>query len=312
MRIERGQPGAGGPERFLGKGIALGTTAEPLAAGEAAARAARTRRRRRSLGLAFLVALSLLLGLNIAAALPDEGLLSPLASGFRLDRLRLPDLRRLTPFADEVRVWRLPLLGRAANALKGPVRIGLQVGHLGAELQPEELATLRASTGGRANGVNEVDVNRSVVAALSARLSAHGFEVDVLSAVMPPGYRADLLLSIHADSSVDPERGGYKSSHFIPARNAREALLKLEVDRALFAATGLPDDDHNVSGNMMHYYAFNHHRFEHAAGRSTPALLIELGYLSNGRDLELLLQPELLAAALERGTLSYLRQIGRH
>ena len=211
----------------------------------------------------------------------------------------------------EVRILRPAPLRALANRLAGPVRIGLQVGHLDPALQPDELADLRYSTGAHANGLDEVDVNLAVVEALATRLQRRGFEVDVLPATIPPNYSADLLLSVHADSSLDPERNGYKSAHFLPARNAREAILKVAVDRAVLSATGLRDDDRNVSVNMLHYYAFNARHYRHAVAPRTPALLVELGYLSNPADLRLLKQPDRLAAALEAGVVRYLSDIAR-
>lgn len=202
-------------------------------------------------------------------------------------------------------------LSEAVNRLRGPVRVGLQIGHLDAGEQPQELTALRASTGAHAGGVNEVDVNAAIVHALAQRLAALGFKVDILSATIPPRYRADLVLAVHADANVDTARNGYKSAHFTPARNAREAVLKLEVDRAVLLGTGLQDDDRNVSGNMLEYYAFNDRRFRHAVARRTPALLVEMGYLSNPSDLRLLLEPDRLAAVLERGVLRYLHDVGR-
>lgn len=215
------------------------------------------------------------------------------------------------PARAEVRVVRPAWLRGLANRLAGPPRVGLQVGHLHAADQPDELAGLRFSTGAHAAGLNEVEVNLAVAEALADRLRARGLLVDLLPATVPPGYRADLFLSIHADSSPDPTRSGYKSAHYRPARNAREALLKVAVDRAYLSATGLPDDDRNVSGNMLEYYAFNVRRFHHAVARSTPALIVELGYLSHHRDRALLQRPDELAAALERGVMTYLRDIGR-
>ena len=212
---------------------------------------------------------------------------------------------------NEVRILRPAPLRALANHLAGPVRVGLQVGHLDAGSQPEELADLRYSTGAHANGLDEVDVNLAVVEALANRLQRRGFEVDVLPATIPPGYSADLVLSVHADSSLDPDRNGYKSAHLLPARNPREAILKVAVDRAVMRATGMRDDDRNVSGNMLYYYAFNARHYRHAVAPRTPALLVELGYLSNPADLRLLRQPDRLAAALEAGVLRYLRDIAR-
>lgn len=199
----------------------------------------------------------------------------------------------------------------ALNAVRGPVRIGLQVGHLAAADQPDELAGLRTSTGAHAGGVDEVAVNDAIVTALAERLEADGFVVDVLPATVPARYRADLVLSVHADANVDPERQGYKSAHYLPERNPREALLKLEVDRAVLLGSGLADDDRNVSGNMLQYYAFNARAFRHSVRRSTPALLVEMGYLSNPHDLRFLQQPDRVARLLERGVLAYLRGVGR-
>lgn len=213
---------------------------------------------------------------------------------------------------NEVRVFRRGIARYVANRLAGPVRVGLQVGHLDAHLQPDELASLRWSTGGHANGLDEVTVNKEVAGILAGRLRQRGFEVDLLPATIPPGYSADLVISIHVDASPDPTRQGYKSAHFIPARNAREAVLKVAVDRAIFAATRMADDDRNVSGNMLYYYAFNHRRFHHSVAPRTPALIVELGYLSNSYDRRLIEQPELLAAALETGVLSYLLEVGRY
>lgn len=210
-----------------------------------------------------------------------------------------------------LRVFRPGLPARLANLAAGPVRVGVQVGHLNAAEQPDELASLRFSTGADAGGRTEVEVNLAVAEALAARLTERGVHVDLLPATIPPGYAADLLLSLHADASDDPNRNGYKSAHFHPARNPAEAILKVAVDRAVLLMTGLKDDDVNVSGNMLHYYAFNHERFEHAVSRRTPALIVELGYLTNAHDARLLDDPERLAAALEAGALSYLRDINR-
>ena len=199
----------------------------------------------------------------------------------------------------------------ALNRLRGPVHVGLQVGHLDAGAQPDELANLRASTGAHAGGVDEVDINHAIVRALADRLEELGIDVDILPATIPAHYRADLVLAIHADASADPSRNGYKSAHYTPERNGREALLKLDVDRAVLLRSGLADDDRNVSGNMLQYYAFNARAFRHSVARSTPALLVEMGYLSNPRDRRLLEQPDRVARFLEDGIVDYLRTIGR-
>jgi hypothetical protein len=241
-------------------------------------------RRRAWLFGAFALALLTLLGLNWSAAVTGRG--APSAG------------------------WVTSLRG-AVNALRGPPRIGLQVGHLDAAAMPAELAKLRTSTGATAGGLEEVDVNHAVVRALAARLRNDGFKVDVFDATVPPRYRADLVLAVHADASADPRREGYKSAHFVPLRNGRDPLLKLDVDRAMLSRTPLGDDDRNVSLDMLKYYAFNARRFRHALARGTPALIVELGYLTNPGDRAYLEQPGRVAAVLADGVVNYLHDVGR-
>lgn len=196
------------------------------------------------------------------------------------------------------------------NRLLGPPLVGVQIGHLDAHLHPEELATLRASTGGFGGGHFEVDVNRAVAEALAARLRERGVEVELLPATVPPGYRADLVVSLHADSSPAAHRRGYKSAAFRPRRNRWDARLKELVDRAYLEGSTLPDDDRNVTSDMLEYYAFNP-RFRHSLARRTPAVIVEMGYLSHPLDLRLLEHPERVAALLEDGIVAFLTERGR-
>jgi N-acetylmuramoyl-L-alanine amidase len=196
-------------------------------------------------------------------------------------------------------------------SLAGPPRVAIQIGHLDAHAHPDELARLRISTGGRAAGISEVDVNRAVAQALAADLRRAGVRVELLPATVPPRYRADLLLSIHADANADPTRRGYKSAHPEPPRNRREPWLQRAVDAAYLSAAPLPHDASNVTGAMIHYYAFAHHRVRHAAHPATAGLIVELGYLSHAGDRAWLSRPEDPAAALADGVLGYLAAIDR-
>ncbi len=200
---------------------------------------------------------------------------------------------------------------RLQAGVRGPPRVGLQIGHEHAERHPDELARLRTSTGAEADGVREVDVNRSVAEAAAERLLAAGVRVDLLPATVPPGYRADLLVALHADASPDPTRRGAKAAHPVPARTAREPWALRTILDLYLEASGLPDDDANVTGAMLRYYAFDARRFRHAAARSTPAVILEMGYLTHPDDLAWLLDPVGPAEALADAIVRYLAAIDR-
>jgi len=99
------------------------------------------------------------------------------------------------------------------------IKVALQIGHLNVANHPNELANLRLNTGGLARGVAEIDVNKAVAGIVKKQLEYYGINVELLPATVPPDYKADLFVSIHADSSIDVRRRGYKSAYAIPERN---------------------------------------------------------------------------------------------
>ena len=193
----------------------------------------------------------------------------------------------------------------------GPPKVGIQVGHLNTQNHPDELRNLRYNTGGQAGDVYEVDINLAVAQMLHDMLEVEGISAEVLPATVQPNYKADIFLSIHADSSPEPERRGYKSAHFRTPRNSNEPSLKGHIDKAYFYFTGLPDDDENVSGSMLEYYAFNRSKYRHAVSSKTPSLIVELGYISNPDDLRMISDPVYPAYALKMGIIDYLKEQGR-
>ncbi|MFQ3663279.1 MAG: N-acetylmuramoyl-L-alanine amidase [Chloroflexaceae bacterium] len=189
-----------------------------------------------------------------------------------------------------------------------PPRVGLQVGHLRSEELPEELARLRTSTGARWGKVTEAELNLAIASRVKPLLEAAGIVVDLLPATVPPGYDADAFIAIHADGSNNPAARGWKLATPWRASAASRALMAA-VAAAYGAATDLPEDSGGVTFNMKGYYAFSYRRYQHAIARTTPAIIIEMGFMSNAADRGLLFgQPERVARGIASGVLTYLRQ----
>lgn len=188
-----------------------------------------------------------------------------------------------------------------------PPRVGLHVGHWQAADLPDELARLRGSVGAVVDGYREVDINMDVAGRVATLLQARGISVDVLPATVPPGYDADAFVAIHADGSENRARRGFKLA--TPWRTSRASQHLHDTLRAEYAAlTGLPWDD-AITVNMRGYYAFNYNRHEHVIARTTPAVIIEMGFLSNSTDRAFLLeQPHIAALAITNGIERYVNE----
>lgn len=186
----------------------------------------------------------------------------------------------------------------------GPVRIGLQVGHWRADEAPHELRRIRYN-GTRWRAIAEWEVNLAIAERAAADLEALGYEVDLLPAVVPPGYRAHLFISIHADGSDSPAASGYRVA--APRRDATgRAEDAARILRDTYgAATGLRQLPVSTR-RMRNYYAFNYRRYEHALHPMTIALIIETGFLTSARDREVIVDaPERAAKGIVEGVKAY-------
>ncbi|MFO7166868.1 MAG: N-acetylmuramoyl-L-alanine amidase [Chloroflexota bacterium] len=188
-----------------------------------------------------------------------------------------------------------------------PPRVGLQVGHWKSNELPDELSRLRTSTGAYVRGLAEVDVNLDIARRVAALLTAQGIVVDLIPATVPPSYDADAFVAIHADGSSSSRARGFKLA--TPWRTSRASQHLLEALSAEYAAaTRLPRDG-GITVNMRGYYAFNYRRHTHAIARTTPAVILETGFLTNPADRALLTgQPDIVAAGIANGILRYLRE----
>ena len=199
---------------------------------------------------------------------------------------------------------------QVASARTGPPRIGLQAGHWRSYELPEELARLRGSSGGSGGGRQEWEVNLEVAEAVAARLRARGYIVDVLPATIPPGYVADVFLSIHADASSSPAPRGFKIARSGWSRlpNTDDALVDVLTEEYA-GATGLPWDN-GITRNMTRYYAFNNRRRQFAIDKTTPGAIIEMGFLTNATDRAFLFnQTERVVEGITRGLVRFVEAL---
>lgn len=148
--------------------------------------------------------------------------------------------------------------------------------------------------------VQEADINAAVARLAAERLRNAGADVAILDEydARLEGLRADLLLSLHADSCID--ESGYKSSRYvnsvIPAQSDR---LLACINQHYAAATGLSENVDTITENMTEYHAFRR------IDAQTPAAILELGFLGGDNDL-LVNQQALLAKAVADGVLCFL------
>ena len=193
----------------------------------------------------------------------------------------------------------------ADRALTGPWRVGIQSGHWHIADLPPELARLRGNTGASYGTLEEADINHRIAERVAADLSRAGVVVDLLPATVPPGYDADAFLAIHADGGGRGERG-YKVSAPWRASEASR-MLRDAVSRDYGDLTGIPLDRYGVTYNMRGYYAFSWYRFEHAVRPSTPAAIIETGYLTAAADRRVISDdPGTAARAIAAGVITFL------
>jgi N-acetylmuramoyl-L-alanine amidase len=194
----------------------------------------------------------------------------------------------------------------------GARRIGIQVGHLDTDKVPAELGTrIIYQTGTSWGGVNEVDVNLDIAQRMKAQLVARGYIVDIIPTTVPPGYLADVFIALHGDGDETGENSGFKLAHGSRRGPYEDRLMNLVRDEYA-KVTGLDYDAEHVSRAMTAYYAFNWGRYQHAAAAHTPAVILEMGYLSNGHDRDIMVnRADGVATAIVNGIQKFLDEVPR-
>jgi len=180
----------------------------------------------------------------------------------------------------------------------GPIRVGLQIGHLDVDQVPAELDGIRTHTGTSGGGTTEVAVNRTIAEMTKTLLEQRGMIVDLLPATIPPNYWADVFVAIHADGNLNTRVSGYKVAAPRRDYSGQSAAFASLLEQSYGAATKI-DLDPNVSRTMRGYYAFNWRRYEHSIHPMTVAAILETGFLTNASDRRVIVQaPEKSAAGI--------------
>ncbi len=194
----------------------------------------------------------------------------------------------------------------------GPRRIGIQVGHWMTDQVPAELGTrITFQTGTRWAGIDEVDVNMDIAQRMKAQLTARGYLVDIIPTTVPRGYLADVFVALHADGDETGQKSGFKIAHGSRRGPYEDKLVSLLRDEYA-KLTGLDWDATGISRNMTNYFAFNWGRYQHAAAAHTPAAIVEMGFLSNGHDRDLMVnKAKGVATSIVNGIQRFLDEVPR-
>lgn len=172
------------------------------------------------------------------------------------------------------------------NRHAGPRWVALQVGHWHNELLPDELRHLADNTGAYAAGVSEVEINEAVARLTARYLYERGYSVEILGAAVPISYTTDLFVALHTDGNVRPSWRGFKAT--APWNSGPESDRFVEILYEEYGrASGLPTDALTTE-SMADYYAFNSIRYRHAIAPGVPAAILEMGFITNPEDREVL------------------------
>ena len=173
-------------------------------------------------------------------------------------------------------------------------RVGLQVGHW---RNAEAGYPYSTQTGSSWGGHSEAEVNLAIAQQVAGRLEALGYQVDLLPTLIPSGYRADVVVAIHADGGPSDRRGFFADRSADGSRahlSSQESQLVSLLNQEYAAVTGIP---YAYRGTAASRYYYGYYRVD----SSVPMALIETGFLTNAQDRETILsRPDLAASGIAR------------
>jgi N-acetylmuramoyl-L-alanine amidase len=173
---------------------------------------------------------------------------------------------------------------------EGPLPIGIVAGHWGSD-----------SGAICDGGLEEVDINLDIAQRVVETLRAEGYETQLLEEFDDrlQGYRAQALVSIHADSCLYPEASGFKVAR---VEDSAVPGLEDELVDCLIAEyqtrTSLAFHENSITLDMTRYHTF------YEIDSQTPGVIIEVGFMLADRDL-LLNSPERVAQGIVDGILCF-------
>ena len=189
------------------------------------------------------------------------------------------------------------------------ITVGIQVGHWKANEVPLELISLKRNTGSQDGNYTELESNYRIATETAKILEREGITVELLPTTVPQAYTADAFISVHADGSPRKTASGYKMAAPQNDRTGKAQKLSNLIQDEYSNQLPLPHDAKNVTGNMKHYYAFGHDRFDHSISEATPAAIVETGFITNPTDREYIYHnPEVPARAIAAGVIKFLEE----
>ena len=176
-------------------------------------------------------------------------------------------------------------------------RIGIVAGHWGSN-----------DTGAVCpDGLREVDINLDVATRVVTLLQSLGYRADLLAEYDPrlTGYRADALVSIHADSCEEfpyatPPASGFKVARvedsMVPAQEDR---LVTCLAQCYATETGMYFHENSITYDMTRYHNF------YEIDDQTPAAIIETGFMALDREM-LTEHPDRIAQGIVAGIVCFI------
>ncbi len=185
--------------------------------------------------------------------------------------------------------------------------IGIVVGHWWLDESGQQSLDVGAVCDeGTSYQLTELEINLEIAGRVVFELRRAGYQVDLLQEwdERLSGYRADVLVSIHADACLYTEASGFKvarvaDSH-VPAIEDRLVTCLVEH---YGARTGLFFHADSITHDMTQYHTF------YEIHPNTPGAIIEVGFMLADRPL-LTQRPDLVAQGIIDGILCFLEGEG--